>query len=343
MCEHNPIYCIMPPHIFRHIVTHGDEGQRHWALTTVSSSERIRGHRDILERYDLAKRDNGKFRVVQTASHTQNLVGSPVRKEGQPPVDNKAVNEAYEHTGDVYDFYMNAYNRNSIDDKGMKIFSTVHFGKDFNNAFWNGERMVFGDGDGKIFQRFTKCLEVIGHELTHGVTGTTIKLDTHGESGALNEAISDVFGCLSLQNKHNQTADQAEWVIGAGLFTKEVDGVGIRSLKAPGTAYNDKVLGKDPCPASMADFVKTQDDSGGIHINCTIPSHAFYLAAVEIGGHAWEKAGRIWYNTVTRRLADSKTDFQTFADLTLKVSHKLFGPGPETAAFNRAWKKVGIL
>ena len=342
MCD-NPIFCLLPPHVLTHVACHGDAAQKDWALANLASGERMRGHREILGRYDLSKKDNGKFRVVQTADHTQNVIGTLVRKEGQPVNGNKAVDEAYEHTGDVYDFYLGAYKRNSIDNKGMKLFSTVHFGNSFDNAFWNGERMVFGDGDGKIFQRFTKCLEVIGHEMTHGVTNSVVQLDYHGQTGALNEAISDVFGSLSLQYKNKQTAKEYEWVIGIGLFTKEVNGVGIRSLKEPGTAYDDKVLGKDPCPSTMKDYVRTQNDNGGVHINCGIPSHAFYLAAVDIGGHAWEKTGRIWYNALTRRLKNPKIDFQTFADSTLKVSHKLFGAGPETAAIHRSWKKVGVL
>lgn len=159
----------------------------------------------------------------------------------------------------------------------------------------------------------------------------------------MNEAISDVFGSMVKQKMKNQTAKEADWIIGEGLFTPEVNGVGVRWLKNPGEAYDDKVLGKDPCPASMSNYVKTQQDNGGIHINCTIASHAFYLSAMELGGYAWQKAGRVWYNAVTRKLR-KKTNFPQFADMTLQTANKLFGKGSQvTKAVKMGWKKVGVL
>src|SRR5947207_15848414 len=94
----------------------------------------------------------------------------------------------------TYDFYQNAYNRNSVDGRGLRLDSTVHYDQQFDNAFWDGRQMVYGDGDRVLFDRFTKCIDVVGHELTHGVTQYTAGLSYHGQSGALNESISDVFG-----------------------------------------------------------------------------------------------------------------------------------------------------
>src|SRR5438045_1918371 len=127
--------------------------------------------------------------------------------------------------------------------------------------------MVCGDGDGALFNRFTIALDVIAHELTHGVTQTEAQLEYRGQSGALNESMSDVFGSLVKQWAGNQTARQADWLIGAGLFTPTVKGAAIRSMKAPGTAYDDPVLGADPQPADMANYVTTRADNGGVHIN----------------------------------------------------------------------------
>src|SRR4029079_944922 len=138
--------------------------------------------------------------------------------------------------------------------------------------------------------------------LTHGVTQDEAQLVYSNQSGALNESLSDVFGSLIKQFSLNQTADQADWLIGAGLLTKQVNGVALRSMKAPGTAYNDPVLGKDPQPAHMKDYVNTISDNGGVHINSGIPNHAFYLIATQIGGNAWEKAGQIWYLTLRDKL-----------------------------------------
>ena len=153
----------------------------------------------------------------------------------------------------------------------------MHYGRDYDNAFWNGERMVFGDGDGEVFQGFTGSLDVIAHELAHGVVEDEGELLYRGQSGALNESISDVFGVLAEQHREGQTADQANWLIGEGMFTDAVQGRALRSLAAPGTAYDDDVLGKDPQPAHMRDFVPTREDNGGVHINSGIPNHAFYL------------------------------------------------------------------
>src|SRR5690242_1922321 len=161
--------------------------------------------------------------------------------------------------------------------------------------------MVFGDGDGDLFNRFTIALDVIAHELTHGVTGDEAHLVYLGQAGALNESISDVFGSLVKQYVSGEKAADADWLIGRGLFTAKVRGIALRSMKAPGTAFDDPLLGKDEQPAHMRDFVHTSADHGGVHINSGIPNHAFYLLAVALGGYAWEKAGRIWYETVRDR------------------------------------------
>src|SRR6185503_20585182 len=137
--------------------------------------------------------------------------------------------------------------------------------------------------------------------------------------GALNESMSDVFGSLVKQRTMNQTVGEADWLIGQGLFTTNVRGDALRSLKAPGTAYDDPILGKDPQPAHMRDYNNTLDDDGGVHINSGIPNHAFYVAAVEIGGNAWEKVGRIWYITLRDKL-QSSSRFQDAARLTTQVA-----------------------
>ncbi|MDE2004304.1 MAG: M4 family metallopeptidase, partial [Betaproteobacteria bacterium] len=207
--------------------------------------------------------------------------------------------------------------------------------------FWDGRQMVFGDGDGDLFNRFTISLDVIGHELTHGVTGDEAKLVYLGQAGALNESISDVFGSLVKQRAQKQTAAQADWLIGAGLFTSKVSGVALRSMKAPGTAFDDPVLGRDEQPATMAGYVHTTTDNGGVHTNSGIPNHAFYVAAMAFGGYAWEKAGRIWYETLRDRRLKQTSTFRQFAVLTAQNASQLFGaPGRKIVA--AAWKEVGV-
>jgi Zn-dependent metalloprotease len=284
-----------------------------------------------------------KQRTIFDAHHTETLPGDIARLEGGPPTGDAAVDEAYDGLGATFDLYWEEYERNSIDDEGMPLRATVHFGQEYNNAFWNGEQMVFGDGDGELFNRFTISLDIIGHELTHGVTEDEAQLFYFFQAGALNESVSDVFGSLVKQYMLKQDAAQADWLIGAGLFTSNVNGVALRSMKAPGTAYDDPVLGKDPQPGHMDDYVSTFEDNGGVHINSGIPNRAFYLAAAQIGGFAWEKAGRIWYDTLRDSQLRPNTGFKRFARLTLTHADQLFGSGStESQIVRDAWNQVGI-
>lgn len=345
------IFCILPPHMLREIITKGTSDQRDFALRTLTISEQFRGQRHAMR--DFANLMSfavsaGKERLIYDAKQGSTLPGTIVRKEGDPPSTDVAVNEAYDGSGATYDLYSVIYQRNSIDNNGMRIDSTVHYQKGYDNAFWNGQQMVYGDGDEdlppeqRLFNRFTASIDVIGHELTHGVTEFEAKLNYITQSGALNESISDVFGSLVKQYQLKQTAAEADWIIGAGLFTSNVNGVGIRSMKAPGTAYNDPVLGKDPQPAHMKDYVNTIEDNGGVHINSGIPNHAFYVTATQIGGNAWEKAGMIWYVTLRDKLT-ATSNFQAAADLTYQTAGELYGANSlEQQGVKAGWDAVGI-
>jgi Zn-dependent metalloprotease len=338
------IQCILPPYMLEAIAANGSKQQRLWAQRTLDSSAQFRGERRAIgQLLALAAVPAGeKRRTVYDAANGRTLPGKLVRGEGDRPTKDVSVNEAYDGAGATYDFYQSAFRRNSIDDKGMRLDSTVHYGQKYDNAMWNGRQMVYGDGDGKFFNRFTSSLDVIDHELTHGVTQHTAALDYQDQPGALNEHFSDVFGVLVKQFKLRQDALRADWLIGAGLLTSAVHGVALRSLKAPGTAYDDKVLGKDPQPADMRHFVKTDSDNGGVHINSGIPNRAFFLVASALGGFAWEKAGRIWYTVLTARL-QSSASFADCARATWTVAGELFGSGKrEQAAVADAWKTVGI-
>jgi Zn-dependent metalloprotease len=185
-------------------------------------------------------------------------------------------------------------------------------------------------------------LSVIGHELCHGVTQHTADLAYEGQSGALNESVSDVFGVLVEQHSRGQSAAEASWLIGEGLFTDQVEGNALRSMKAPGTAYDDDVLGKDPQPATMADYVDTADDNGGVHLNSGIPNHAFYLVATALGGNAWDAAGHIWYDTITGGLSSTAT-FADFAAATATAAVARFGDDSlEHRAVLEGWSTVGL-
>jgi Zn-dependent metalloprotease len=282
-------------------------------------------------------------RTVYDAKASENLPGVLVRKEGEPSSGDPAADEAYDGLGSTHRLYAEAFGRNSVDGNGLPLDATVHFGQRYDNAFWDGRQMVFGDGDGQVFNRFTASLSVIGHELAHGVTQFSAGLAYRNQAGALNESLSDVFGALVEQYVKQQSASEATWLIGEGLFTDQVEGQALRSMKAPGTAYDDDVLGKDPQPASMDSYVHTSADNGGVHLNSGIPNRAFYLVASALGGNAWETPGRIWYDTLTGGSLAAAATFSAFAKATAASAKELYGAeSAEHDAVRRAWETVKV-
>ena len=337
-------HCIVPPYMLRSIAQHGDDRQRALAWSTLTDSEQIRGQRRVLSPLAswAATATGTKRRTIYDARGEYELPGHLVRGEGSPKGNDAAVDEAYDGSGATYDFFFRVFARSSIDGRGMRLDSTVHYGVDYDNAFWNGRQMVYGDGDGRIFRRFTKAIDVIAHELTHGITQHEAALAYRGESGSLNESFSDVFGSLVKQHRRGQPAREADWLIGRGLFKPSVEARAIRSMKEPGTAYDDPVLGKDPQPGHMRDYVRTAEDNGGVHINSGIPNRAFYELAVRLGGKAWEKAGRIWYKTLTDKLRPN-SNFRDAVNLTVQAAAELFGLNSlEQKAVREAWNEVGL-
>ncbi len=335
---------VIPPYILQRIAddtSHADLVSRASASTTLERMQILAatGRKGPKVRRSAAK--PVRRRNVYDAGHRQTLPGKLVMNEKKAPGNDVEVNEAFDGAGKTWDFYYMVYSRNSIDGKGLRLNSTVHYGKQFENAFWDGRQMVYGDGDGKLFNRFTAALDVIGHELTHGVTQYSAGLSYTGQTGALNEHVSDVFGILVKQFTLGQSAQESDWIIGEGLFGPSVNGKGIRSMAAPGTAYDDPVLGRDPQPAHLRDYVNTTDDNGGVHINSGIPNRAFYLAASTLGGPAWDVAGRVWYSTLFHLPEDP--DFQVFADVTAGMAGMLYGANSTVQrAIQRGWAAVGV-
>ena len=334
---------IIPEYMNKNIVKKGTEKQKEGAWKNLVLTEQLRGRRSVTGLMSSMFSVSDKLnRTIYDAGETETLPGKLVRSEDGKRTGGRTVSEAYDYSGATYNFYKDIFKRNSIDTRGMKLDSTVHYGEAYNNAFWNGTQMVYGDGDREIFQRFTKSIDVIGHELTHGVTQYEAALEYQGQAGALNESFSDVFGTLIKQHALKQTVDKADWLIGAGLFTRKVNGIALRSMKEPGSAYNDPTIGKDPQPGHMKDFVNTTSDNGGVHINSGIPNRAYYLTATELGGNAWEKAGYIWYVTLTEKLRES-SNFQKAAYMTFDVASSVYGKGSqEQKAVQKAWNLVGI-
>lgn len=339
----------IPPYVLNRIIEHGSALQRERALGTLSQLRDLLPNPGPANRQRLviaiAERDRPgePRRSIHDAGGQTSLPGARVRIEGQPPTTDAAVDEAYEALGVTHRFFWELFARDSIDGRGFPLVGSVHYGIGYENAFWNGAQMVFGDGDGEIFNRFTLSLDVVAHELAHGIIESEAALLYQGQSGALNESISDVFGVLVRQFKLGQPADQADWLIGAELFTEKVQGDALRSMANPGSAYDDPLLGRDPQPGHMRDFIVTSDDNGGVHLNSGIPNRAFYLAAMAIGGHAWKNAGHIWYDTLCDPRLANDADFAAFAGLTIANSMARFGGASgEALAVRQAWADVGV-
>ncbi|MCH6162592.1 M4 family metallopeptidase [Streptomyces marispadix] len=339
------INCIIPPHLLDKLLESDDSDARQIALDTMLTTARLRGEREVRPSLVGAAPGKGR-RTVFDCRHSRNLpLAVLVRSEEGPESADETVNRAFKGLGMTRKFFKEVLQRNSLDDQGLRLDGYVHYGTRFNNAFWDGREMAFGDGDGRIFSDFTGSLSVIAHELAHGLTDFTAGLEYRNQSGALNESMSDVFGALVTQWSLGQSAETADWLIGAEVFTPGIEADALRSMKAPGTAFDNALFGRDPQPAHMNDFVSLpdteRDDHGGVHINSGIPNKAFFLTATNIGGNAWEAPGLIWYESL--KASTVQTQFQDFADTTYQKAGELFGAGSdEQLAVLAAWQEVGI-
>ena len=265
-----------------------------------------------------------------------------VRAEGDPVTDDVDATNAYDNAGHVRSFYRTALNRDSIDNRSLDLILNVHYGVSFNNAFWDGDEMTFGDGDGVIFSGFARSLDVVAHELTHGVTQFTAALEYHDEPGALNESFSDVFGTTITQWVAGQAPHTADWLIGDEIMGPELYGEALRSMRAPGTAYDNAILGKDPQPATYADRYTGTRDNGGVHINSGIPNRAFYLVATDLGDTL--AAAQIWYHALQhlpKTATFSVAARQISESARILVKAGLVAKGA-TQIVRSAWRAVGV-
>jgi Zn-dependent metalloprotease len=340
--------------VLRTVAERGDERQRALALRTLALDETLRSARLETgarlaaagpQRLSAAAplREPARTRLVRDAGNTEELQSPIVRREGDPPVGDAAVDEAFEYLGVTWDFFFQVFARDSIDQQGMALDCVVHFGEDYDNAFWNGEQMVFGDGSGVIFDRLTQSLSVCAHELAHGVIQYDGPLVYQRQSGALNESVADCFGAMIDQYHRGETAGEADWLIGRELLADGVTGRALRSLADPGSAYDDDVLGKDPQPGHMDGFVHTTEDNGGVHINSGIPNRAFHRLATTLGGPSWEHAGRILYGTLGHPRLRATASFRSFARVSADVARTIYGAqSREADAVASAWADVGV-
>ncbi|KAL5345790.1 hypothetical protein ACLOAV_009544 [Pseudogymnoascus australis] len=373
----------VPAYVLKHIAESAaaPEKARHAAQRTLSADQNFRGHRVQAQRATQAPsatdepavsaaqvpiraaligpaaRDESHDasapplqlkRLIYDAKGSGNLRGTLARREGAERTTDRQVNNVYDGIGITLKFFHTVLGRNSLDDNGGNVVATVHFDNEpqnplgYNNAFSNGTEFAFGDGDGIIFNYFTDSLDVVAHELTHAITDHTAGLNyEHPQAGGLHESISDVFAALVEQWHFDQTAADADWLTGQSLFPVAIKGPALRDIANPGTAFNDPIRGRDRQISHFSQYNANLD----VHLSSGIPNRAFYLAATGFGGFAFEKAGKIWYATLTdsriKAVAETAT-FKQWADVTVDQANRLFGTSAAIIIHN-AWVAVGVL
>jgi len=344
MSHHCSLHCILPPGLLQKLAVDEAEEVRRSALDTLALDHRLR-----VARAEAAARTGGRASKPLTFArvggkpqrtiydqHKEELQvpGTVARAEGQAPVEDDAINAAYDGFGETYEFFWSLFQRDSIDGQGMPLLGLVHYGSEYDNAFWDGSgHMFFGDGDGQMLKQTTKGKDVIGHELCHGVTQHEANLVYSGQSGALNESISDVFGIQVKQRALSLDVTQSDWLIGADIVGPKLSPA-LRSMKEPGKAnpYDDQ-------PADMDGYV----DGGDVHTNSGIPNRAFYVVATTLGGHAWDAAGPIWYAALCDPSLSSRATFTEFAKRTLIAAERAYGQtSNEAGAVKAGWEAVKV-
>lgn len=343
MTTHPCLCTYVPPFILNKLGQAGRESaRRSFQRSQAMRDQRGAHNRDrVASEIATAPTDiEARRRVFDSQGRWQTRV-EMVRDEGADPVADEVANQVYDFAGVVRDYLEQQLGRNSIDNMGMNLILNVHFGEAYDNAFWNGVEMVFGDGDGQLFANFANSLDVVAHELAHGVTENTAQLDYFGQSGALNEHFSDVFGAAITQHYLGQDAGSADWLIGNEIMGPDLFGESLRSMKAPGAAFDHPLLGKDPQPNHMRNYYKGPMDYGGVHINSGIPNKVFYRVSMEYGT---PKAAAIWYEAL-RRLWSSAV-FKDFAGVLVDSTRQLTKTGqlPEGAVqtVRLALREVGL-
>src|SRR5947199_5559353 len=273
--------------------------------------------------------------TVYDCHHRQALRGVQIPN----PATSADVTEkhVFTETTSLVAFYSQVFGRNSVDGAGMTLISSIHYGVKYNNAFWNGSQMTYGDGDGSIFADFSKGNDVIGHELTHGVTQHSLQLNYTNEAGGLNESMSDCFGSMFRQWQANQDAGSADWLIGSNIMGPTARDRGITCLRDMANPAGTHCLA--PHPTQYSQVTPGMDP----HYSSGPPNLAFSTACRTLGGKSWEKIGQVWYRSLTGFGPSPDMTMPDFANRTRQVAQQMFGGTPDVGdAVDQGWKAVGL-
>lgn len=271
--------------------------------------------------------------TVYDCRHHQTLPGALVAKPGT--AKDATAKRAFKETTAVAAFYRTVFKRNSVDAAGMTLLSSVHYGVDYDNAMWNGTQMVYGDGDNALFIDFTSGNDVIGHELTHGVTQHSLQLGYSGDAGGLNESLSDCFGSMFRQWQARQDAASADWLIGSDILGPTAKKKGYTCLRNMADPADKHCIA--PQPVKYSQITKGMDP----HYSSGPPNLAFCLACKGAGGKSWEKVGQVWYRAMTGFGPSPKMKMKDFAARTRSLAGSMFDK-TVAGAVDKAWKAVGL-
>ncbi len=269
-----------------------------------------------------------------------------------------AVVDAHVYAGWTYDYYFTRFGRRGLNGNNMSIVSYVHYwprgfgaSPDLNNTFWNptNNSVNYGDGDGVTFNYFSSALDIVVHELTHAVSRFTADFIYRDEHGALGESFSDIMaiGAEFLFENHGSGRQQAEWLVGEDLYINNFSG-GTRALRSAG---NPQAFGN---PDHYSKRYLGSEDNGGVHINSTIPTHAFYLfvqggtnrtSGIHVRGIGLDNIGRaeqIFYRAFTVYLGPT-SHFHEAREATIQSAIDLYGwVAGEVQQVTAAWDAVGV-
>ena len=279
---------------------------------------------------------------IQAALHRRVTDGNggPGRVEGEAPVANPLVNIAYDHLGAVYRCYNELFGRDSYDDAGAHLVSTVYENSTFSNIFWDGTKLVISSGGGVTPPLLARAVDVVAHEVTHGVTASSSGLIYSGESGGLNESISDIFGAVCEWHSRGKVVDANTWLFGEDIWTPEIPGDAIRYM------HNPKLDG------SSLDVYSEYSSGTDVHFSSGISNLAFYLlsqggvhpripAPAPVAGIGIEKAARIVYKANVDLLLPS-SNFQAMKTATEQASAQLGYDTATGTSVRDAWLAVGV-
>ncbi|MGB5820596.1 MAG: M4 family metallopeptidase [Saonia sp.] len=334
MCDKHQCH-IVPPYILEELAKRGNNSCK----KTLNDTHRILQKRNTILNNMLLEEltpGNGDRAIYDSENQYRQRVRL-AREEGGAETEDQTVNEAYDTSGFVREYFKTTFDLNSMDGNGMDIISNIHYGTDYNNAFWDGDEMTYGDGDGVEFTNFASAIDVVAHELVHGVTQFLANLEYQSQSGALNEHFSDVFGTVIKQKYLKQDISEADWLIGDTVVTDAFPGQAIRSMKAPGTA-NDF----DTQPDHMDNYYSGMANNQGVHINSGIPNKAFYLSCLEIG---IDDCALIWFETL--KVLWRTADFNDMLDVLVQTTEKLVAENKVSnaaiEAIEKSFSAVGLI